>query len=370
MDYYSTMILLTVLIVFVLIITITLNNSFSKRIKKGFVLTFILVIIGACCEFVGSVYNGKILFENSQIDVFIHIFIKFSEQTLVPIIPVLFSKYIFESKLEKNIFRNVIIKFLGVYVILEIVLLLLGGKIFIVDSTNTYYHAELYHIYTVVFIITALYMQINALEFSKTYQNENLVQLIIIGMFMIVGISIQFINHEIKTCWLTIAIVGCFYYIYYNGTIQFIDRLTGLLNQRSYYAFLENNTDIDFILIICDVNNFKSINDQYGHIMGDKILSEIGGLLKNEYGKYGKCYRIGGDEFAIIIQNVNENLQKTKLDFDKALMERKKQVKQLPSIAVGYSVYRASYKNIRDIHSVQEEADLNMYKMKYEMKKQ
>ena len=104
--------------------------------------------------------------------------------------------------------------------------------------------------------------------------------------------------------------------------------------------------------------------------MGDKILSEIGGLLKNEYGKYGKCYRIGGDEFAIIIQNVNENLQKTKLDFDKALMERKKQVKQLPSIAVGYSVYRASYKNIRDIHSVQEEADLNMYKMKYEMKKQ
>ena len=213
-------------------------------------------------------------------------------------------------------------------------------------------------------------MQINALEFSKTYQNENLVQLIIIVMFMIVGISIQFINPEIKTCWLTIAIAGCFYYIYYNGTIQFIDRLTGLLNQRSYYAFLENNTDIDFILIICDVNNFKSINDQYGHIMGDKILSEIGGLLKNEYGKYGKCYRIGGDEFAIIIQNVNENLQKIKLDFDKALMERKKQVKQLPSIAVGYSIYRASCKNIRDIHSVQEEADLNMYKMKYEMKKQ
>lgn len=369
MDYYSTTILLTVLIVLVLIITITMNISFSKRTKKGFILTFILVIIGACCEFIGFAYNGKILFENFKIDIVIYTFIKFLEQTLVPIMPVLFSKYIFETKLKKNIFRSAIVKFLEAYVVLETVFLFWGEKIFIVDSSNTYYHAELYHIYTMAFIITAIYMQINALEFSKTYQNENLIQLIIIGLFSTVGISIQFINPEIKTCWLTIAIVGCFYYIYYNGTIQFIDRLTGLLNQRSYYAFLENNTDTDFILIICDVNNFKNINDQLGHIVGDQILSEIGKLLKNEYGKYGKCYRIGGDEFAIIIQNVNEDLPKIKLDFDKELMERKKQIEQLPSIAMGYSVYRANCKNMRDIHSVQEEVDLNMYKMKYEMKK-
>lgn len=368
MDYYSTLILLTILMASVLIVTILLNDSFSKRVKKGFVITFIFIIIGATCEFLGSVCNGKMLFSNQNIDISIHIFVKFLEQTIVPIMPVVFSKYIFESKLKKNVFRNLIVNFLEVYVLLEIILLLAGEKIFGVDITNTYYHSEFYHIYTISFIITAIYMQMNALEFSKTYQNENLIQLIIIGMFIVVGISIQFINPKIKICWLTIAIAGCFYYIYYSVTIQFIDKLTGLLNQRSYYAYLENNADTDFFLIICDVNNFKNINDQYGHIFGDQILSEIGRLIKKEYGKYGKGYRIGGDEFAIIIPNINEDLQKIKQDFDKALIERKKEIEQLPSIAIGYSVYRASSKNLRDIHSVQEEADLNMYKMKQQMK--
>lgn len=368
MDYYSTLILLTILIAIVLIVTIVINDNFAKRVKKGFVLTFIFIIVGASCEFLGTVYDGRRLFENSSIDIGMHTFIKLLEQTIVPIIPVVFSKYIFEPKIKKNIFRKLIVNFLEVYVLLEVILLLIGGKIFIVDSTNTYYHSELYFIYTIAFIITAIYMQVNVLEFCKTYQNENLIQLIMIGMFIVGEITIQFINPQIKIFWLTIAIAGGFYYIYYSVTIQFIDKLTGLLNQRSYYAYLENNADTDFILVICDVNNFKSINDKYGHICGDQILSEIGRLLKEEYDRYGKCYRIGGDEFAIIIPNINENLQTIKMSFNKALNKRREEVNQIPSVAIGYSVYRASYKNLRDIHSVQEEADINMYKEKYEMK--
>lgn len=370
MNYYSALVLLTILIAIVLIITIVHNDSFSKRFKKGFVLTFIFIVIGVSCEFIGCVYNGKILFKNSNIDIGIHIFVKFLEQTLVPIMPVVFSKYIFEPKSKRSVFKNKIVNFLEVYILLEIILLFSGGKIFTVDSENIYYHSELYHIYTISFIITVIYMQKKAFDFSKTYQNENSIQLIMIGIFIVIGISIQFINPEIKTCWLTIAIAGCFYYIYYSVTIQFIDRLTGLLNQRSYYAYLENNTDTDFILIICDLNNFKGINDQYGHIFGDQILSEIGILLKKEYGKYGKCYRIGGDEFAIIITKMDEDLQKIEQNFNKALIERKKEIEQLPSIAVGYSSYKASCKNLKDIHSVQEEADMKMYKMKNEMKAQ
>ena len=52
-----------------------------------------------------------------------------------------------------------------------------------------------------------------------------------------------------------------------------------------------------------DINNFKSINDNYGHRKGDEILSKVGSIIYKVYSKYGYCYRCGGDEFAVILKH-------------------------------------------------------------------
>jgi len=82
------------------------------------------------------------------------------------------------------------------------------------------------------------------------------------------------------------------------------DNLTGLGNHRAYQAVLRQRieeseaTGQPFSLCLVDVDNFKHVNDVYGHPAGDDVLVLIGGMLANVKG--GEAFRFGGDEFAVI----------------------------------------------------------------------
>lgn len=76
------------------------------------------------------------------------------------------------------------------------------------------------------------------------------------------------------------------------------DELTGLYSRRVYNEFCKNNSNISGCTLLMDLNNFKLLNDTYGHDYGDKILIEASKILKevfiNDY-----IFRISGDEFYI-----------------------------------------------------------------------
>ncbi|WP_172792749.1 putative bifunctional diguanylate cyclase/phosphodiesterase [Liberibacter crescens] len=86
-----------------------------------------------------------------------------------------------------------------------------------------------------------------------------------------------------------------------------IDILTGLPNRRCFFEDLkmlsEKNSgkDLDFSIGIVDLDNFKSINNLYGHIAGDHVLCCAAKRLEETVGKCSAIYRLGGDEFGIII---------------------------------------------------------------------
>lgn len=81
------------------------------------------------------------------------------------------------------------------------------------------------------------------------------------------------------------------------------DGLTDLLNRR-YMEKLLNQTDNreekGFFLLL-DLDNFKLVNDTFGHVVGDEVLIKFAGVLKEEIDKEGSVCRLGGDEFAIYI---------------------------------------------------------------------
>lgn len=81
------------------------------------------------------------------------------------------------------------------------------------------------------------------------------------------------------------------------------DGLTDLLNRR-YMEKLLNQTDNreekGFFLLL-DLDNFKLVNDTFGHVVGDEVLVRFAGVLKEEVDKEGCVCRLGGDEFAIYI---------------------------------------------------------------------
>ena len=91
------------------------------------------------------------------------------------------------------------------------------------------------------------------------------------------------------------------------------DSMTDLLNRGAFEKILNiyENGEPNFALILVDVDTFKSVNDTYGHVMGDKILKKVSKLLKDAFRSIDYVCRIGGDEFAIIMVEMTSDLRYT-----------------------------------------------------------
>ena len=82
-----------------------------------------------------------------------------------------------------------------------------------------------------------------------------------------------------------------------------LDRLTGLMNQAALTRRIEGPGEFDCVVAVCDMDNFKDINDRYGHLVGDEILRNIGNLLQASIRHEDEAFRLGGDEFVILFHN-------------------------------------------------------------------
>ena len=95
--------------------------------------------------------------------------------------------------------------------------------------------------------------------------------------------------------------------IRYLESLSVTDEMTGLLNRRGFEMELSRalsrarRMDESGLLLMCDLNHFKAINDTYGHPAGDAILRAVGKLLKRNTRESDYVARVGGDEFAIIM---------------------------------------------------------------------
>jgi len=95
--------------------------------------------------------------------------------------------------------------------------------------------------------------------------------------------------------------------------LTFIDPLTGAYNRRYFVKKLDEfiyeytRYGKKFALMIFDIDNFKQVNDRYGHDTGDRVLREISARVKNSIRKNDLFFRIGGEEFAILVSPI-ENI--------------------------------------------------------------
>ena len=85
------------------------------------------------------------------------------------------------------------------------------------------------------------------------------------------------------------------------------DSLTGLLNRRAMKQRLENafyaksNYNVDFVIAILDIDNFKQINDQYGHSCGDQVIKRLASIIQRKVRETDYVSRWGGDELLILL---------------------------------------------------------------------
>lgn len=95
---------------------------------------------------------------------------------------------------------------------------------------------------------------------------------------------------------------------YVEGT--YMDSLTKILNKSSITEYAETAlaSGEKVALIMMDIDNFKDINDTYGHLFGDQVIAAAADIIKKVIGESGAAGRIGGDEFMIVLKDFEDEL--------------------------------------------------------------
>ena len=149
-----------------------------------------------------------------------------------------------------------------------------------------------------------------------------------------------------------------------------IDALTGVWSKHAFLeaedrlnSRIKEHEDIRFAVVICDVNGLKHINDTFGHKAGDQYIRDAANVIHTVF-RDSKIYRVGGDEFAVIVlgqeyDDIDNLLGKIREHNLQAILEKN------VVIACGMS----RFSNDDNVALVFERADQNMYEDKNELKK-
>ena len=141
------------------------------------------------------------------------------------------------------------------------------------------------------------------------------------------------------------------------------DALTGLYN-RSAYDFMRHDLDMSRnALLLVDVDKFKSVNDTYGHDVGDLVLKRVAEVLKYSFRATDLVFRLGGDEFVVIMSNVDSSMRdqvKRKIDQANVMLQKPKD--DLPPTSLSVGVAFADRENPDG--DIFKDADTALYRVK------
>lgn len=152
-----------------------------------------------------------------------------------------------------------------------------------------------------------------------------------------------------------------FFYLFLHTNQNNRDPLTGALTRRKFYLDAAKYNNTLSAVISLDLNDLKKINDNYGHLEGDKALLTITTIIKKHMNKRRALYRTGGDEFMILCyrmseQEVKDLIKIIQTDIDSTQYR----------CAIGYALHNDK----GELDSTCQEADDEMYKNKLVMKGQ
>ena len=145
--------------------------------------------------------------------------------------------------------------------------------------------------------------------------------------------------------------------------LAFFDSLTGLKNRGCFEKDCARYSPTNLTVIFIDANELKATNDTYGHQMGDELLKCISASIQQIWSKE-YAYRVGGDEFWIMLQDVDDDMAGDEIKRFRDELEKCDVEGRSISVAIGVAKGGAD----KTIEQLIEEADLDMYKDKRKYK--
>ncbi|MDY0235430.1 MAG: diguanylate cyclase [Gudongella sp.] len=244
------------------------------------------------------------------------------------------------------------------------------GWYYYIDSANLYHRGSLYWVASSIPFLFIIYTSIFIFINRKKIQKKYFLSLLFFSIPPLVGTALQIVFYGISLVLngmvLSILIVQ---FNIHNESV-FIDYLTGVNNRKKLDDYLKEKIQTatdrrSFSAIMIDINGFKSINDRFGHDIGDKALQAIAKLLTSSIRSNDFIGRFGGDEFCVVLGVSDERRLLDVVNRIKNNIKKYNQMEDQPytlGLSMGYAVY--DYKSNMTVEEFQKHIDSLMYKNK------
>lgn len=243
------------------------------------------------------------------------------------------------------------------------------GWIFFVDSQNQYTRGSLFLLPAVISLFYYALMVRSAIKNSNEYEIEDRKTFIAIILLPLLASILQIIFRDLILIWSCAALSLLLYYVFLRELLFTNDIQTGVKNRAAFENEMTQygNSNQNAVIFMFDLNNLKETNDVYGHKAGDELILDAARSIKECFRNIGNTYRIGGDEFCVICEEIPKQLaERSLLQLDDLLIEVNQNRQNKIILAYGYAFYNR--KESESIYSALSQADKAMYTHKAKLK--
>ena len=354
------------------------NNSLSRFQFKRFIFFNVLALIADLASYL---FDGRQFFAAKFLS-HVSMFASVVLATYVGYMLNIFFDVVFHITDERK--KRKIVYFLPVALVsLFLIVNLFNGCLYSMGEDNVYSRGPLalvsFSLQYVAFAVVA----VRAILFRRSVKSIRYIKLrnsfVWVGALFLFFGALQIITGGL-VAFQCLGITGSIFILFSRFQDDQItnDILTGLNNRYALDAYIEDKikTYADGIhggtslyLIMMDINYFKRINDNHGHVEGDKAIKLVAHILKTVASPYKTdlfVARFGGDEFAAVFETNSENKVKILCeDIKNALADETKDLRYLLSIGTGYAVYGGKTMSLISLY---DRADKALYEDKDRMK--
>ncbi len=293
-----------------------LSETLNGKQKRGFFLAFALIGVISILEVITILVDGAPVHLRCLNILSNYLGFGLSPAVSACLVYALDKKTVISRKFKAAVGCEV------VYLLL-LTALLPSGMVFSVSEDNVYARGPYFAFYIMMYLAALAYLAVSTIVTAWEFQNRSRVLLYPLIVFLAAETIIQIALPQLHVTWLCVTLLSVLYFIYCSEMWNQLDALTGLLNQNSYLNRTAEMRRSGEVLVVFDVDDFKQVNDRYGHVKGDICLAEIAACIKKAYARHGYCYRMGGDEFCVLLRD-GDREHACARDFVRRLDERRK----------------------------------------------
>ncbi len=354
-NLYATLALLIVLAI--LAVKKDFYSFSGKLFRQLIVLNIILLLAEGIAFAVDSVDTSASYFWNYWLNVLLFI--------LSPLICAYFGAYI-DFKLFHSFERFKSKVFYWIPFALGVIFIIINffkPILFKLSSDNVYTRGVFFYVIAIIIFSYFGYFLLSTIKERKNIDRSVFWGLTLLVTFPLMGGAIQALNYGSMSMYSMMALGIFSAYISIETINSSKDYLTKLFTRSKAVDFIDNliTKKSDFAVVMIDIDNFKDINDEFGHSIGDLVLFDFGKLLLKVFEDDTLVSRFGGDEFVVICKTCSEELLMTaKQRLKDELVNYNKQFKV--EFSYGYSFYKKTSSSSKS--EILVEADHNMYKDK------